>query len=256
MDPKTPFYWLVKHPPGHVVNLTVNDVPFYRRSSDHHAAPNGPFNHWLLPGRNVVHLTLVQPVPVPGMKFSMSFQVIRFEDDMALFTLAYPEFIQVHPEEERSLPASHQAAFDFPLDAPKPIWFDAPVTDFPPEGTPEQRAAIFELWDAKRRGDVDDFIRATEMKARNLELFYGPNPDHTPGKMRGEYGAILAEPWDLRPLDFEELIFERRGGGRVAYVTRKDGGPTLFAQHKEDPDRTWEPTLYLTMVEGRWRIFL
>ena len=44
--------------------------------------------------------------------------------------------------------------------------------------------------------------------------------------------------------------------GRTAYVTRKDGGPALFAQHTQDPDRTWEATLHLTMVDGRWRIFL
>lgn len=252
----TPYYYLVKHPPGFVVNITVNDIPFYRRFSDYHQAPNGPFNHWMLPGRNVVHLTLVQPVEVPDMNFGMSFQVLRFSDDKQLFSLAFPDFLDVHPEEERSLPAAHQAAFDFDRESPKPIWVDAPITDFPPEGTPEQRAAVFDLWDAKKRGDVDDFIRVTEMKARNLEIFYGHNPDHTPGRMRSEYGAILGEPWDVRPLDFDELVFERRGGGRTAYVTRKDGGPALFAQHTQDPDRTWEATLHLTMVDGRWRIFL
>lgn len=251
----TPHYYLIKHPPGFVASITVNDIPVYRRFSDYHQAPNGPFNHWMLEGVNVVHLVLVQPVPEPGRVYGFSMQVLRFSDDKPIFTMTFPELLELHPEEERTLPVAHQTAFQFDEPSPKPVWLDAPITDFPPEGTPDQHQAVYELWDAFRRADVDDFMRTLEPKVDELARFYGPNPGNSGPQARAEVASSITGPWDLRPLDFKDLSFERRGGGRTAYVTHKDGGPALFARHKTDPERSWTATLHLTQIGGRWRIF-
>jgi len=252
----TPYYYLIKHPPGFVANISVNDVTFYRRYSDYHQAPNGPFNHWMVEGVNVVHLVLVQETPKPGMDFKFSMEILRFEDDAPIFQMNFPQLLALHPPEEQALPVTHQTIFRFDEISPRPIWMDAPEADFPPEGNAEQRAVVAALHDAKSRGDLDDFIKLTEIKRTALERFYGPNPEETEAALRATYAPILSEPWEVDPLDFNQLMFERRAGGRVAYVTRKDGGPALFAKHKTDPERTWEPTLYLTQVNGKWRIFL
>jgi hypothetical protein len=135
------------------------------------------------------------------------------------------------------------------------VWLDSPVTDFPVEGTPSQRAAVTELHDAYRRQDIDDFLRVVSLKTDELQRYYGPMPEFQPANARANYGAMLAEPWDLDPLDWNEIVFERRGGGRTAYVTRKDGRPALFARHKADPMKTWQANLHLCLVGDRWRIF-
>ena len=251
----TPHYYLIKHPPGMVASISVNDIPIYRRFSDYHQAPNGPFNHWMLSGQNVVHLVLVEPEPLPNSWHSFSMEVLRHSDDVPIFTVSFPGLLALHPEDERDLPVAHQTAFNFNEESPRPIWLDAPVTDFPPEGTPEQHQAVFDLHDAYSRGDVDAFSRAIEPKMTELARFYGPNPATSPAANRAEFVKNFAEPWDVRPLDFNDLMFERRGGGRTAYVTRKDGGPALLATHKTDPDWTWEPTLHMTQIAGRWTIF-
>lgn len=251
----TPHYYLVKHPPGFVLSISVNDIPFYRRVSMFHQAPNGPFNHLMLEGENRVTMLLAELTPEPFRTHTCSMSILRQSDDAPLFHAEYPALLEQYPPEERTLPITHKAMFRFDEPSPRPLWLDSPVTDFPIEGTPSQRAAVAELHDAYRRQDIEDFLRAVSTKTDELQRFYGPMPEFQPANARANYGALLSEPWDLDPLDWNDMIFERRGGGRTAYVTRKDGRPALFAKHKTDPQKAWAANLHLCMVGDRWRIF-
>jgi len=251
----THHYYVVKHPPGFWLHISINDLPFYRRFSDCHQAPSGPINHWLVQGENKVVMTLVKPESSGQREFTAAFEILRFSDDRPLFILKYPDFTETLPAVEQPLPLVYHANFHYDEDAPRPVWQDAPKSDFTPAGTPELRQAVFDLYDAFRRKDVDAFVRAAEVKTTELQRFYGPMPGLTPNAMHAEQAANFAEPWDLAPLDFNDIVFERRGNGRTAYVWRKDGGPALFAKHQTDPERTWEANLHLTQVNGAWRIF-
>jgi len=255
MELPTQYYYIVKHPPGFWVQISINDLPFYRRWSDHHVAPSGAVNHWLLEGENEVRILLVEPDPPHQRSFKFEFCIQKYEDDSQLLSIEYPNFLDAHPAVERSLPIFHRQTFRFDETSPRPIWRDAPVTDFPIEGTDAQRAAVFKLYDAKQRRDIDQFVTAGEIKASELQRFYGPQAHLAPSAVKANYTSVLNEPWDIAPLDWNDLVFERRGGGRTAYVTRKDGGPALFARHQRDKGKTWEVNPHLTQVQGTWRIF-
>jgi hypothetical protein len=256
-------YYQIKHPPGIVANVTVNDVPFYRRVVDHNAAPAGPFNHMLVPGKNLIEVSLAE---VPGatpahVERGFAFQVRREDDDVVLFDATWPAFAAEYPEEQRKLPIVHARHFEPPFEARAPIWGDAATDYFPPEGTPELHAPVKELHAAYARADVDAFMGSTALKMDLHRRYYGAMPETDAAAARAHIAGQLAEPWDVRPLELAELVFERRCGGRVAYVTRRDGGHALLATHKADPGQAWTANLYLTRPakpggghEG-WRIF-
>jgi hypothetical protein len=241
----------------------VNDVPFYRRVVDHNAAPAGPFNHFLVPGTNVVTIALseVEGVLPAHVIAGFDMKIQRQEDDKILFHQRWPDFGAEYPEEKRKLPIVHTRSFTPEIQSPAPIWEDAPRGWFPPEGTPEQRDAVLDLHTAYARGDADGFLSATGLKMDLHRKYYGPVPEVSPAAARARVTSQLSEPWDVAPVNFDELVFEHHADGRVAYVTRKDGGPALFAQHKADPTQAWTANLYLTRPrrpDGShepWRIY-
>jgi len=252
-----PHFYTVLQPPGVVARISVNDIPFYRRVVDHHASPSGPFNHMIVPGENVVTLELAEvPGVVPANVVSVfEFRVQREADDRYLFRAKWPELAKEYPEEQRQLPIVHVRTFEPEFETPMPIWIDAPRDFFPSDGTPEQHDTVRELHEAYRRGDADAFLGATQLKLAEHAKFYGQTPELAPAAAKQRYAELLREPWDLDPYEPEALVFEQHADNRVAYVTRRDGGPALNATHKTDPTQAWRPNLLLTRVSGRWRIF-
>jgi hypothetical protein len=250
----TPHFFQIKHPPGVVADVQVNDVPFYRRYSELHQAPAGPVNHLLLEGENTVTIRLAEAHPDPMRISSFEVSFLRESDKKVLFRRRWPDFAELHPEEERQLPVVHHAVFRFDEPTPRALWADAPVESFPLEGTAELHDALRALHDAYARADVDAFLSAMEHKTADFVKFYGPLPELEPQVARGTYGERLRQPWELDPYDPTKIVFERRAGGRAAYATSKEGGPALFAKHKLDPAETWEASPLLARVDGRWRI--
>ena len=252
------YYYIVRQMPGLALKLALNDVPFYRRAVDLNLATNGPVNHALLPGENTVLMEFLQaPVnpQAPNARVVLDFEVLLFDGDVKIHESKWPQVLDRAKPEDRKLPFIHRDKFDADKGLPLPIWDKAPRETFPSEGTPEMHDAVFELWDAYRRADVGAFLSATEVKLAEHQKYYGAMPELAPAEAARTYGAKLREPWDLQPFVPEELVFERWADGRVAYVTRKDGGHALVATHKTDPKQRWRADLYLTRVDGRWRIF-
>lgn len=251
-----PYYYIVKHAPGIYARVAVNDIPFYRRAVDCNLAPAGPFNHLIVPGDNVVTMELFEVgEPTPTIIRSFSMEILREKDDVACFREKWPDFGKEYPEEERKLPIVHTRGFKSEGEVPKPIWWEAPRESFGAGGTSEQLDVVREVHEAYGKADVDAFLAAYELKFAEHRRYYGVVPELTPAMARPKYAGLLAMPWDLEPLDPEQLVFERRAEGRVAYVTRKDGTAALQARHKTDPSHTWEADLLMTRVDGRWRIF-
>ncbi len=258
-----PVYYQIMQSPAVAATISVNDVPFYRRVVDHNAAPAGPFNHMLVQGPNVVSISLID---VPGVLPAnvvggFDLRIMRQEDDRVLFRAKWPDFAAEYPEEQRKLPITHTRTFTPDFESPDPIWWDAPRGYFPPEGTPEQHDAVRELHEAYRKGDADAFLGATDLKMQLHRRYYGPVPQVEPAAARARVTSQLREPWDVKPLDLKELVFEHHADGRVAYVTRKDGSAALQATHKTDPTQAWTANLYLTrplkQTGGHepWRIY-
>lgn len=250
----TPHYFQIKHSPGIMADVLINDVPFYRRYSEINQSPAGPVNHFLLKGRNTVKIKLDEANPNPLRIRTFDVKLMREEDDRVLFHANWPDFAKDYPEPEQKLPIVHETWFDFDEDTPRPIWADAPVESFPGEGTRELRDAVRELHDAYDRQDIDAFLKAMEHKTAEFQKFYGPLPSLAPDAARETYGKSLREPWNLRPYDPTKVFFERRANGRAAYARGLEGGPALLALHKTDPVRSWEASLLLSRVDGRWRI--
>ncbi len=254
----TPYYYIVRQMPGLALKLAINDVPFYRRAVTYNVASNGPVNHALVRGENTVQMDLLEDnvnPHAPNARVVLDFVVLREEDDVVVHESKWPALLDLHQPEDRKLPLTHRTKFTIDTDIPKPIWQDNAPEQFPPEGTDEQHEAVFQLHDAYRRKDVGAFLAATELKLADHKRYYGPTPGLDPISAERDYGAKLREPWDVRPFDPKELVFERWADGRVAYVTRKDGGPALMATHQTDPKQTWRANLYLTRSDGKWRIF-
>jgi hypothetical protein len=248
---------LIQHAPGLIARVTVNDIPFYRRTVDFHMAPSGPFNHMIVPGENVVTVELDEvPGAIPhNIVRGFEFRIMREEDDHVIFQAKYPDFLQEYPDDKQKLPIAHTRFFEPNFENPKPIWMDAPVDSFPSSGTQEQHDAVRQLYDSFTRADVDGFLAASELKLVEHRRFYGVIPELAPTAAKQRYGEMLQQPWDVDPYDPKELVFERRADGRAAYVTRKDGTHALQARHKTDPTQLWRANLLLTRAEGRWRIF-
>lgn len=251
----TPHYYQIKQAPNLVARVKVNDVPWYRRLVDFHHAPAGPANHLFLPGENEVTIEIHSTEQDPYMIRTFELLFMKESDDSRIFRAKFPDYMEEYPEEERKLPFTHKQRFLFEETSPLPVWFHAPREGFSSEGSSEQHEAVRELHAAYANQDIDAFLHAMEHKTAEFAKFYGHLPELSPENARASYGKTLREPWDLRPYDPTELVFERHCDGRVAYVTRRDGGPALSADHKVDPSQTWQANLLLTRIDGRWRIF-
>ncbi len=253
-----PLYYILRQMPGLTLRMALNDVPFYRRTVTFNSAANGPIRHFLVPGENTLQMELfaseVNP-KAPNARVVLDFVIAREEDDVVVHTTRYPELLERHEPEDRKLPLLHRGTFEPPGEQLPPIWEKSPREVFPPEGTADQRAAVIELHEAYAQGDVGKFLEATRIKLEDYHRYYPDNGAVAPAMLAQKVASQLRQPWDVAPLDPNDLVFERWADGRVAYVTRRDGGHALCAKHREDPQQEWLANLYLTRVDGRWRIF-
>ncbi len=106
---------------------------------------------------------------------------------------------------------------------------------------------------AVARNDADAFVRLVDLKSAEAMAAYEGDAsfslaDARQGAVEYFSGHALA-----RPLDFDEIVFEPRADGRVAYVSRVDWGPAVEASTSEG--RGFATDLWLTRHDGAWKIF-
>jgi hypothetical protein len=158
------------------------------------------------------------------------------------------------PQAERQLPFEHEERFVLdPFDF-TPSWLSVPAAEFGPEGTAELREAVRAVHAAVDSGDVDGFLDLIALKLEDTAHAY-PSQAHATVPARHE---LFRELFALKPrprkLDFGELRFDARRGGRVAHVYRTDGGPALEAVAELDPAHRLKADLLLAQVRGSWRV--
>ncbi len=247
---------------GTFVTALVNDVPMYEKSTMDFSAPTFHGCPFLIPGENQVVIE-VEKAPMnmeipalPMFELAFFLHVMKVEDEVNVFNVRYPDFVESLPPERRKFPVrSDVMKFTPPGYIPDPIWANAPRAAIREDGSPELLQPLFELHSAFVRRDIDAFLNITSTKIADLVRYTGPSPDATRSELEKETAEFFGMEWDLRPFDPKKLRFRSCCEGRVVYVTDDERGPALFAQHKTEPRTAWRVKPYLVRQGSGWRIF-
>jgi hypothetical protein len=255
--PHPNYVYRILHRPGSRARALVNGVMLYDRIVQQNVAPAQPVTHWLTTGENTITVELF-PAPesphTPFMGAHFAIMILPAEDlgkevEHPVFTWEYPTSLSALGL-PLDLPLVGGGVLHIAHDLPEAKYRRASREDFPEEGTPEQRAAVQELYEAFASRDPARFESAMQLKVGEFERFYGPQP-----LSRVQAVQRLNSPWVMEPFDAHDLRFERYADGRVAYVRRASGKPAVRAQHRDEPYLGWGTNLYMTRLDGRWRIF-
>jgi len=247
------YIYRILHRPASRARAFVNGVPVYDRVVDQNVAPAQPITHWLQPGDNIFTFDL-SPAPrspnTPDMGPHFAFMVQDAADqENYLFKWEYPRSLS-----EKGLPIElplvHTAIFPVSMDLPTPAYAKASREEFPEEGTPEMRAAVFELYDSFASRDPARFQAAMEIKVDEFERYYGPQP-------LSRHDAIqqMNAPWIMEPWNEHDLRFDRYLDGRLVKARRASGRQAVRAVHRDEPGLGWGTDFFMTRLDGRWRIY-
>ena len=258
----TPYFFIMHQGTGVAARALLNDLPFYRGLGQKNHTVSGPANHLLLPGENVLTIEVYpapRPVTAPLLEGPVEFE-LKIDDATAatVHKLAWPDAWAAVPASDRVLPFLHTTRFLVDDRLALPPYWDSPPARFGLEGLPGQREAVREVHRSFVHSDVDAFFDANRLKLEERQKAYPDTADFDAGVQRQKLAGYFGREWHVRPIDQGEasdLVFESRAGGRVAYVTRADGGRAIEAIAATDPSETFAADLFLTQRDGRWRVF-
>lgn len=264
MDPATvaPYMARIRHTHGTHLRVLMNDLPMYDRAVRDFVTPTFAATPWFVPGENKIEVEVSASPLNPDMaKVPPHFWLLLFHqgadmdnDETTLYSLEFPQFMEKLPEDERKLPCRWKDSFTPQGEIPKPIWADAAPEPIPEKGTPELLKAVFDLYSAFARKDIDALAAAGSLKLVDQQRYFGPQPWNVPSEVKKEHVEMLEQPWELNSFDPDRLKFRSCAEGRVAYVTSVDNGPAIFAKHKHAP-QAFAVKPFLMRQGADWRIF-
>jgi hypothetical protein len=251
--PPPMYIYRIFHRPASRARALINGVPVYDRIVDQNVAPAQPITHWLVSGDNTFTFELAPTprspnTPLMGAHFAF---MVQDEKDQGnyLFKWEYPLSL-----EEKGLPSVlplvHTANFHVSTELPTPAYAKALPEEFPEEGTPELRAAVFELHDAFARRDAAQFESVMDVKVSEFERYYT-----LPPLSRHDAIQQMNAPWIMEPFNEHDLRFDRYLDGRLAKARRASGKQAVRAEHRDEPGVGWGSDFFMTRVDGRWRIY-
>lgn len=248
---ETQYFYRVVHGREARLRALLNDIPFYKRAPQEFAITyGGGANHLLAPGENTLTLELFE---APRTNTVILEITIDHNHDDPVIKMEWPALCADLPAEAAGLPLVYTQRFRADKVTHLPAYMSCPPIDFGPEGTPELREAVRAFHAAVANADASSFAEELSLKATEMTAAYAGDPSCSADDARREMADFASSGVSARPLDFDELLFESRAGGRVAYVTRIDGGPAIQAI-SGGGDRL-NVDLCLTRVNGVWRIF-
>ncbi len=251
------YIYRIMHRPGARARALINGVPIYDRIVKDNVSPAQPITHWLASGDNTLTFEL-SPAPLSpntpylGAHFTMLIREVKEEEkieEIDLFAWSYPNSL-VDKELPTALPLVHTEVFHVSADLPTPEYAKATREEFPEEGTPELRAAVFELYDAFANRDGARFDKAMEVKYAEFDRYY-----ELPSTAKADAVQEMNAPWIMEPFNEHDLRFERYLDGRLARVYRASGRQAVRAVHRDEPYLGWGTDFFLTRLDGRWRIY-
>ena len=270
-DKRTPvFYWVnLAHETW--ARVYLNDLPLYRSQFVGPDSRSGPANYLLVPGENELTIELLRiadHVYPENRKDAVKVQIYLVDNPEApegtklertiLLDVAFPDIFDEAPEERRRYPFYYRTSFHLGLDdVETPVFDRAPAAEFDCQGTAGLREAVERLYLLLERGDYEGLLGELSLKFECDErVLRGEERQSAALKMKEWREELLAfEPKPSEPLDLSQLHFEPRRGGRVAYVTRHDGGWALDAVCSKDARRRIRTDLLMVQQGGRWRVF-
>lgn len=271
--PIEPLFYSLFIKEGTWVRAYVNDLPLYTTKPDGQATSESyTLNELLVPGENKIALEVLKSldtslIPEPERRWTVRFQIYRqtdahdpdkrIEDTPEFEVLQQIQFPDVYDAVEprfRREPFFYETTFACPFDPfPEPVWKGAPKAEFDDSGVPELRDVVSEFHRAIQERDADAFLDITALKRRHEVRAFDADGYET------NQAKAIREWFDLEPaigdLDFSELHFRALQGGRVAHVTRLDGGYAFDARATKNTERRMLTDLLLTQQSGRWRVF-
>jgi len=251
------YIYRIMHRPGSRARALINGVPIYDRIVKDNVSPAQPITHWLASGDNTLTFELA-PAPLSpntpylGGHFTSGVQKVepaKKPEELKLFRGPYPMGLG-GKEFPAVLPLVHTEVFHVSADLPAPAYAKASREEFPKEGTPELRAAVFDLYDAFASRDAARFEKAMEVKYDEFDRYYSLPPTTKVEAVQG-----MNAPWDMEPFNEHDLRFDRLLDGRLAYAHRESGRPAVRAVHRDEPYLGWGTDFFLTRLDGRWRIY-
>jgi hypothetical protein len=247
----TPYYYQITYGPRTRLRLLMNGVPFYRDVPKSVGVTHGgAANHLMVPGENVLTLDVLEA----DTFFSIVAEItVDFDHKSPVVRVDWPEIWKDLPAASQVVPFRHDARFRVTGVESEPAYLRAPKTEFGTEGTPELREAVWRYHDVTARGDTEAFLHEIELQLSEMNRAYDNHPAFAAGSVRSDMAERFDAGITARPLDFDELHFESFADGRVAYVTRVDGGPALQAASGNGQEMAAD--LWLTQENGQWRVF-
>ena len=249
--PDPHYYYMLGHSPETRLLASLNGIPFFRTDDEPGGATRTSVaDHLLVPGKNTFRLEIVEALHWGGISFSLAWE---HEHDDATFECRWPDILGETPLRDVKFPFIHHAEFEVEEPLRRPVWMDAPVSVFGPEGTPELREAVKDLHATWSSGDVPRILDAIQLKVDEFHSTYPEDSTFTRESTASQIAAFFTLPTRPRPHQPEALRYDACANGRVAYVTRKDRGYPIHIEATET--KRMRTDLWLTRHEGRWRLF-
>ncbi len=245
--------------PKTIARASLNDLPFFRAPSSAFQDTARACDHLLVPGENVLALELWDGPPSPDSPehrgpVHLTVEVVETEEKLA--QIAWPALALAagQKNEELALPWAHAVRFTIPEEHPRAFYEGRPAERIPAEGTPDLRGAVRRIHDALSARNARAFVGEFQLKLEEQRRFYGDSPELDKEGLVGAYERRFADALAVEPIGDEDLTFEARAGGRVAYVTRRDGRPVLSARGVADPGQSFELDPLLVREGPKWSL--
>jgi len=152
-----------------------------------------------------------------------------------------------------SHPLTYTLSFMMPDFTFRSVFLDATPRTFGPAGDQELHEAVRRFHDTLVRADWRGFLDEMRLKRLDLQRAYPGSPILTDEHFERTFAQRFARGLVVDPIDMNDLRFESCAGGRVAYVTRRDGERPIQALTPEGHGLYHD--LWLTYHEGAWRVF-
>ncbi len=271
MPTRIPIFHSILLKEGTWARAYLNELPLYKSMFFGPDSRSGPVNDLLVPGENLLSIELLkvkklEHAPVlQGAIELMLYEVLNPDvpnpettpiERRDIVKLSFPDCYELVAEQHRRLPFYCQLSFDPGVPLQRPPWLDAPECDFGCDGTPDLRDAVTRLHAALSENNVDDFLDQIALKLEHAErALEGEDSAKAKYKREGFRSELFKYHLQAQPLDFADLHFAPLNGGRVAHVSRIDGGFALEAVARDDPQRRLRTDLLLTQHDNHWRVF-
>jgi hypothetical protein len=252
MSNASTYTYCISHGPFSSILFRLNDIPFYRicdTTKETGVTETNVADHLLVRGEN----TFTFEIHESDEKYFATFE-LQLDHDRKnnLFEFAWPHIYQFIPA-VTSLPFKYTLSFNIP-DLPfRSAFLDAEPQSFGPEGNRELHEAVMRFYYALIRSDAKGFLHEMRLKVDELQRAYPGSPMFDYNKLEGTFIKRFEQGLEVETIRLDELVFESCAGGRVAYVTRKDGGRPISAHAPDGAGMIHD--LWLTHYQGRWQIF-